>query len=110
MYREVTMEEVKEVVLLWLARTGKKRIAAQLGLDVKTVRRYVRAALQGGIARWETDAAPLSEAVVAAILKESAPCRCASTARPGRRCEQHRAEIEQWLEQRRAADEMSAAA
>jgi hypothetical protein len=39
MYREVHMEEVKEVVLLWLDGAGKKRIAAQLGLDVKTLRR-----------------------------------------------------------------------
>ncbi len=45
MYREVRMTEVKEVLRLWLARRGKKRIAAQLGIDVKTVRRYARAAL-----------------------------------------------------------------
>ena len=44
MYREVRMTEVKEVLRLWLTRTGKKRIAAQLGIDVKTVRRYARAA------------------------------------------------------------------
>ena len=28
---------------LWMAGTEKKRVAAQLGPDVKTVRRYVRA-------------------------------------------------------------------
>jgi hypothetical protein len=48
-YREVTMLEVKEVLRLWLAGAGKKPIVAQLGLDVKTVRRYVRAAEECGL-------------------------------------------------------------
>ena len=43
-YREVTMLEIKEVLRLWCAGAAKKRIAAQLGLDIKTVRRYLRAA------------------------------------------------------------------
>ena len=41
MFREVTMVEITEVLRRWLAGTPKKRIAAQLGLDPKTVRRYV---------------------------------------------------------------------
>ena len=49
-YREVTMLEVKEVLRLWLAGVPKKRIAVQLGLDVKTVRRYIGAAWARGLA------------------------------------------------------------
>ena len=56
-YREVTVLEIKEVVRLWLAATAKKRIAAQLGIDPKTVRRYVRAAEEVGLR-------PAPEAVV----------------------------------------------
>ena len=37
MYREVTMVEVKEVLRLWRAGLPTKRLAAQLGLDPKTV-------------------------------------------------------------------------
>jgi hypothetical protein len=48
-YREVTMFEVKEVLRLWLAGVAKKPIAARLGLDPKTVRRYVKSALAAGI-------------------------------------------------------------
>mgnify|MGYP001558959160 CR=1 FL=1 len=48
-YREVTMLEVKEVLRLWLTGVRKKRIAAQLGLNVKTVRRYLRAAQEHGL-------------------------------------------------------------
>lgn len=42
-FREVSVLEVKEVVRLWRAGVAKKRIASRLGLDVKTVRRYVEA-------------------------------------------------------------------
>jgi hypothetical protein len=49
-FREVTMLEIKEVVLLWLDRVPKKRIARQLGLDAKTVRRYLAAAAELGLA------------------------------------------------------------
>ena len=41
MYREVTMIEVREVLRLRGEGLPKKRIAAQLGLDPKTVRRYL---------------------------------------------------------------------
>src|SRR6266851_1076803 len=49
-YREVTMLEVKEVLRLWLDGVPKKRIAAQLRVDRKTVRRYVAAAVARGLA------------------------------------------------------------
>ena len=44
MFREVTMVELKEVLRLSGKDLPKKRIAAQLGLDPKTVRRYLKAA------------------------------------------------------------------
>jgi len=44
------MVEIKEVLRLWRAGIKKKRIAAQLTLDVKTVRRYVAAAERCGLA------------------------------------------------------------
>lgn len=50
MYREVTMNEIKEVLRLWLEGIPKKRIAAQLSLDPKTVRRYVAVAETSGLA------------------------------------------------------------
>jgi hypothetical protein len=49
-YREVTMLEIKEVLLQWAEGAGKKVIARRLGLDVKTVRRYARAAEAAGLA------------------------------------------------------------
>ncbi len=49
MYREVTMIELKEVLRLHAEGLPKKRLAAQLGLDPKTVRRYLTAAEAVGV-------------------------------------------------------------
>lgn len=59
MYREVRMVEIIEVLRLWRDGVPKKRIAARLGLDPKTVRRYVTVAQGtglrvGGVALSET--------------------------------------------------------
>ena len=63
-YREVTMLEIKEVARLWLAGVPKKRIADQLGLDPKTVRRYVQAAAQVDLAPGQE----LTEEAVCALV------------------------------------------
>src|SRR2546425_12438492 len=49
MYREVTMIELKEVLRLRGEGLPKKRLAAQLGLDPKTVRRYLAVAASVGV-------------------------------------------------------------
>ena len=77
-YREVTMLEVKEILRLWLGGVSKKRIAAQLGLNVKTVRRYVGAAWASGLAR-EAGPEALDEGLIAAA---SVPRACPPAALP----------------------------
>jgi transposase len=96
MYREVKMTEVKEVLRLWLARTGKKRIAAQLGIDVKTVRRYARAALAVGLHQGET-ALALTEEVVAAVLQRMHAVPAREHGHAWARCAEQRTALEQWL-------------
>jgi transposase len=44
------MVEIKETIRLWLGGVPKARIAEQLGLDRKTVRRYIAAAARSGLA------------------------------------------------------------
>lgn len=71
-FREVSVLEVKEVLRLGRAGVAKKRIAAQLGLDIKTVRRYLNlAAAAGEEAEGDLDRA------TAAVVEEL-------SARPGR--------------------------
>jgi transposase len=71
-YREVTMLEVKEVLRLWVGGTARKRIAAQLGLNVKTVRRYIAAAEASGVARAAGPEA-LPDDLIAAVVSRVQP-------------------------------------
>jgi transposase len=65
------MLEIKEVLRLSSGGAAKKRIAAQLGLNIKTVRRYLRAAQQCGVG--PTADAPLDDAQVAAVVAALEP-------------------------------------
>lgn len=71
-FREVTMLEVKELLRLWLMGVPKKGIARQLGLDVKTVRRYLAAARGQGVEPGHGVGA-LDDALVAAVLTATQP-------------------------------------
>jgi len=71
-YREVTMLEVKEVLRLWLAGVRRKRIAAQLGLNVKTVRRYLQAAHAHGLTP-TASADQLDDGLLAAVVSAVQP-------------------------------------
>jgi hypothetical protein len=74
MYREVTMHEIKEVLRLWLGGRLKKRIAAQLSLDPKTVRRYVTVAETSGLAVAQGPSA-LTDEVLTQVLLALHPTR-----------------------------------
>lgn len=50
-YRELTMIEVREVLRRWQAAQSLREMARETGLDRKTVRRYVEAAVKLGVER-----------------------------------------------------------
>lgn len=93
MYREVTMVEITEVLRLWLAGTPKKRIAAQLGLDPKTVRRYVEVSSETGL----QPGTALTDAHVQAVLLALHPGGGRPRGDSWARCVAQRAVVEQWL-------------
>src|SRR5574341_135483 len=95
-YREVTMLEVKEVLRLWLGGVPKKRIAAQLGLNVKTVRRYLAAARACGLAR-ELQPEALDESLIAAVVSRVQPSLGRTHGEGWAQCEAQRAVIAQHL-------------
>lgn len=97
-YREVTLFEVKEVLRLWLSGVPKKRIAAQLGFDIKTVRRYLRAAQAHGLVR-EHGPGALNDALVVAVVTEVRPITGRPHGEVWERCEEHKALIERLLNQ-----------
>jgi hypothetical protein len=97
MYREVTMIEFKEILRLWQEQVPKKRIAAQLGLDPKTVRRYLCAAEAAGLrAQMET----LSDEQVRDVLVALQPSGGRPHGEDWARCGEQREAIQHWLAQR----------
>jgi Mu transposase-like protein len=93
MYREVTMLEVKEVLRLWREGVPTKRVAVQLGLDPKTVRRYLHAAAMAGVpAEGE-----VTEDDVRAVLLALQPVSGRPRGDGWARCEAQREPIRRWL-------------
>jgi len=94
MYREVTMLEVKEVLRLWREGVPTKRLAAQLGLDPKTVRRYLRAAAAAGL-RAEDGA--VSDDQLRDVLLTLQPTGGRPRGDGWAQCEAQREAIRRWL-------------
>ena len=88
-FREVSMVELKEVVRQWLTGTGKKRIAIRVGLDPKTVRRYVRAAEACGLAPGQ-DIGTLTDEVLAAVIATLTVMPTREHGEAWQQCEQQR--------------------
>jgi hypothetical protein len=93
MYREVTMIELREVIRLWRERMPKKRIAARLGLDPKTVRRYVGAAEAAGLRTKET----VSDEQLRDVLVTLQPGGGRPHGESWARCGEQRELIQRWL-------------
>ena len=95
MFREVTMIELKEVLRLWGKGLAKKRIAAQLGLDPKTVRRYLKAAIVAGL---RADSELISDEQVRDVLLALHPTGGRPRGDDWAVCATHREAIRRWLD------------
>lgn len=93
------MVETKEIVRLWLTGLPKKRIAARVGVDPKTVRHYVRAAEQAGL-RAGQGAAALTEELLTAVLVALHRGVVRERGSSWAECLEHREFIRQHLESR----------
>jgi hypothetical protein len=87
------MIEIREVLRLRGAGLPKKRIAAQLGLDRKTVRRYLRAAATSGV----PVTAAISDDEGRQVLLALQPAGGRPRGDGWALCRDHRAAIEGWL-------------
>lgn len=96
MYREVTMLEITEVLRLWRDGVPKKRIAARLGLDPKTVRRYITVAEGQGLA---PTPGVLSEEQLRTVLVALHPGGGRPRGGGWAQCQAHQARIAGWLAQ-----------
>jgi hypothetical protein len=87
------MIEIREVLRLRGTGLPKKRIAAQLGLDPKTVRRYLEAAATAGVHVTAT----ISDEEVRQVLLALHPAGGRPRGDGWARCVEQRAVIERWL-------------
>jgi len=94
MFREVTMIELKEVLRLWGEGLPKKRLAAQLGLDPKTVRRYLTAAIATGL---RPQRGPVSDEQLRDVLLALHPTGGRPRGDGWTRCADQREAIRRWL-------------
>ena len=97
-FREVSVIEIHEVLRSWLAGAGLRKVAAQAGVDRKTARRYVEAAVAAGLAR---DGGPgqLSDELVGRVAEAVRPVRPGGHGQGWDRLESCRAEIQAWVKQ-----------
>src|SRR5258708_8182661 len=74
MFREVSVIEVVEVLRGWLSGAGFRRVASLAGVDRKTVRRYVSAAVAVGLDR-EGGVEQLTDELIGAVVAAVRPDR-----------------------------------
>lgn len=96
-FREVPVVEVREVLRLWLSGHGKRTITRLVGVDRKTVRRYLDAAEAAGC-----DPAggveQLCDELVGAVIVGARPARASGHGSAWELCEQHHAFLKEKLD------------
>lgn len=97
-YREVGMIEVKEVLRQWLLGASKKRVARQVGVDVKTVRRYVGVGEAVGLDR-SAGVEALTEDALSRVLEALKSGVDRERGRSWEACREQRPWIERLLEE-----------
>ena len=73
-FREVAVTEIREVLRAWLSGAGLRRVAEQAGVDRKTARRYVDAAVAAGLDR-DGGAGQLTDELVGQVAQVVWPVR-----------------------------------
>jgi len=74
-FREVTVVQVKEALRRWLRGEGERTIAKGVGIDRKTVRRYIAAAVELGVERCASDESRLTEELIGQVVESVRPHR-----------------------------------
>jgi len=88
--------EIREVLRAWLSGAGLRRVAEQAGVDRKTARRYVQAAVEAGVAR---DGGPgqLSDELVGQVAQVVRPVRPGGHGQAWAVLESHQVQIQKWV-------------
>src|SRR5215469_4044080 len=92
-FREVAVTEIREVLRAWLAGGGLRRVAERAGVDRKTARRYVLAAVDAGVTR-DGGAGQLTDELVGQVAGKVRPVRPGGHGQPWELLEARWAEIQ----------------
>jgi transposase len=95
-FREVAVTEIREVLRSWLSGAGLRQVAARAGVDRKTARRYVQAAVDAGLAR-DGGLGQLSDELVGQVAQVVRPVRPGGHGQGWEQLEACHAEIEGWV-------------
>lgn len=96
-FREVTMLEIKEVLRRWLRRETKSEIARQCGVARGTVRGYIKAAEEEGLAPGQ-DESVLNDERLAALATRLHPSSGRARGDGWQLCQEHQEYISKRLE------------
>ena len=94
-YRELSVIEIREILRRWQRGHGYRKVAEDLGIDRKTVRRYVEAAQRHGLER-EPATVEIDDELVGLVVAEVSPGRPPKVGTMRLLCRQHRKLIEGW--------------
>jgi transposase len=95
-FREVRVFEVREVLRLWLRGEGFRATERLVGVDRKTVRRYVAAAVELGLVR-DGGEEQLSDEFVGSVVEAVRPHRADGRGEAWRLLVAHHQLVEDWL-------------
>lgn len=96
-FREVRVHEVREVLRQWLAEEGGLRtIAERAGVDRKTARRYVEAAVAAGLRR-ECGEDQLTDELIGAVVAAVRPARAQGHGAAWEVLLAHEQQIRDWI-------------
>lgn len=95
-FREVRVYEIREVLRLWLRGDGLRRVASLAGVDRKTVRRYVDAAVALGVTR-DGGEGQLSDELLGSVVEAVRPHRSDGRGEAWRLLVAHHDLINGWL-------------
>ncbi len=99
-FREVRVFEVREVQRLWLRGKGQRPVSELAGMDRKTVRRYIDAAVDLGLDRAGGED-QLSDVFVGLVVERVRPHRTDGRGDARRMLDAHRDQLVGWLDKDR---------
>ena len=97
-FREVSVVQVREALRRWLRGDGERRIAKGVGVDRKTARRYITAAVELGVDRGGGEG-QLTAELIGQVLERVRPHRVDGHGEAWRALLGEEARIKEWLNQ-----------